>query len=75
MRFYPRGNLRDTLYGNIEIHLESRLRYMLCLANGLSFLHERGIVHRDIAARNLLLEDGGTIRIGDFVGAFSSSRS
>ena len=33
---------------------------------GLGALHEAGIVHRDVAARNLLLDADGSIRVTDF---------
>ncbi|KAJ2777133.1 hypothetical protein H4R18_005307 [Coemansia javaensis] len=33
---------------------------------GLEFLHEHGIVHRDIKPDNLLLDSGGALRIADF---------
>ena len=41
-------------------------RLMLGLAAGLSFLHERSIVHRDLKMANLLYTSRGTIKIADF---------
>ncbi|MEV6742129.1 serine/threonine-protein kinase [Streptomyces sp. NPDC051104] len=35
-------------------------------AAGLAVAHEQGIVHRDIKPGNLLLDAGGTLKIGDF---------
>ena len=36
------------------------------VAAGVAHLHERGIIHKDIAARNVLLSPGLRVRIGDF---------
>lgn len=36
------------------------------IASGLSFMHSRGILHRDIKPDNILIMPGGSIRICDF---------
>ncbi|CAD6189473.1 unnamed protein product [Caenorhabditis auriculariae] len=40
----------------------------LCLdaARGLDYLHEVGVLHRDVAARNCLLDAKGTLKVADF---------
>ncbi|XP_050208151.1 probable serine/threonine-protein kinase At1g09600 [Mercurialis annua] len=40
--------------------------YMLQLLSGLQHCHERGILHRDIKASNLLIDKNGNLKIGDF---------
>lgn len=36
------------------------------LLSGLQHCHERGILHRDIKASNLLIDKNGTLKIADF---------
>ncbi|XP_070553783.1 dual serine/threonine and tyrosine protein kinase-like [Ptychodera flava] len=47
------------------VSLKSRLIIALEIAEGISYLHSRGIVHRDIKAPNILLDDGNHVKIAD----------
>lgn len=40
--------------------------YMQQLLSGLQHCHERGILHRDIKASNLLIDENGMLKIADF---------
>ena len=42
-----------------------RMRYGMDAAKGVGYLQKRNFVHRDIAARNILLQKG-SCKIGDF---------
>ncbi|XP_077977265.1 uncharacterized protein LOC144432841 [Glandiceps talaboti] len=66
------GDLLDYLTSLRRWHVipqvdESRLiQYSKDVAKALQFLREKKIVHRDVAARNILLTDGYVAKIGDF---------
>ena len=36
------------------------------VARGMDYLHKRRVVHRDLKAANLLLDDAGCVKIADF---------
>ncbi|KAK6783720.1 hypothetical protein RDI58_017174 [Solanum bulbocastanum] len=64
-------SLDQILYGKSNIFLDWKTRYQIILgvARGLQYLHEDShirIVHRDIKASNILLDDKFQPRIGDF---------
>jgi eukaryotic-like serine/threonine-protein kinase len=36
------------------------------LADGLAYVHERGVVHRDVKPSNILISTNGEVKLGDF---------
>ena len=44
----------------------SKIRVMLNICSGLDYLHENNVIHRDLTARNVLLDTHGNAKISDF---------
>jgi len=36
------------------------------MLEGLAYLHEKGVLHRDIKSANLLMDSDGTVKLTDF---------
>jgi hypothetical protein len=60
------GTLADFLKVSGPLDLDSLLRYGRQICRGLSHLHEKGLVHRDVAPKNVLLDERQTAHLGDF---------
>ena len=54
---------------NIQIPEELIWNLLLQCMSGIVYLHDRGVIHRDIKPQNLLLDNNMTIKIGDFGGS------
>ncbi|KAF8660629.1 hypothetical protein HU200_057535 [Digitaria exilis] len=68
VEFQHGGTLKTLLYN----HRDKKLSYKkvvhlaLDLARGLSYLHSKKIMHRDVKAENMLLDRRRTLKIADF---------
>ncbi|KAH8676243.1 hypothetical protein BX600DRAFT_197525 [Xylariales sp. PMI_506] len=66
MEFCSGGSLANLLeHGRIEDE-QVTMVYALQLLEGLAYLHESGIAHRDIKPDNILLDHNGVIKYVDF---------
>lgn len=68
-------------YNRLQLwgHEASVKMHAACVAEGLSFLHQKGVIHRDIKPRNLLLDTQGCTpgicKIADFGSAKLGNRA
>jgi len=66
LEYISGGSLRQLLnrIGKLD---ENVVRvYTRQILEGLDYLHENGIIHRDIKCANLLLDPSGIIKLTDF---------
>lgn len=66
LEYVPGGSVQTVLnsYGALpEPLVRSFVRQIL---NGLSYLHNRDIIHRDIKGANILVDNKGAVKISDF---------
>lgn len=68
VEYLPGGTLKSYLIKNRRRKLAFKvvIQLALDLARGLSYLHSKKIVHRDVKTENMLLDKTRTVKIADF---------
>lgn len=62
-----RGSVRDVIKRRRSgLPPHEAAKYLRDAARGLDFLHRRGVIHRDLKAANLLIDDNDVVKICDF---------
>ncbi|XP_067846234.1 dual specificity testis-specific protein kinase 2 [Heptranchias perlo] len=67
--YINRGNLEQLLDSGDHLSWPVRVKIAYDLASGLSYLHSKGVFHRDLTSKNCLIkmeESGYTAVLGDF---------
>jgi len=66
MEFVENGSLSQIVkrFGRLNESLVGI--YTLQVLEGLHFLHEQGVIHRDIKGANILISTGGKVKLADF---------
>ena len=59
-------NLKEHVLHEGRLPVRRALELALAIADGLSFAHERGLVHRDVKPQNVLLNGEGEVKVTDF---------
>ena len=66
MEHLPGGSLAERLRARNADVLARRLEILIGAANGLAYVHEKGIIHRDICAENLMFDSQRSVKLIDF---------
>lgn len=66
MEFVEGESLAAIIERDAPVSRADGMPLALQLCRGLSYMHERGVVHRDIKPQNILITNGDRVRIVDF---------
>src|SRR5215218_7083921 len=66
MEYLPGGTLKDKITATGALPSEEAAEVALQVAEALKTAHARGVIHRDIKPRNILLADSGHVKVADF---------
>ena len=66
MNYMPNGNLRQRHPRKTQVPWEKVVSYTQQIAEALQYIHDLGIVHRDVKPENMLVGLSGEIVLGDF---------
>jgi eukaryotic-like serine/threonine-protein kinase len=59
-------NLKELVLRSGRLPVRRALELALAIADGLSFAHDHGLVHRDVKPQNVLLNEEGEVKVTDF---------
>jgi serine/threonine protein kinase len=66
LEYVPGGSIAQVLQRFKSLHESTVRHYTRQILFGLKFLHDRGIIHRDIKGANILVDYTGVIKLADF---------
>lgn len=63
---YVNGKRMENIIGEEGISIKDTIDYGLQLCNALSEIHKKGIIHRDIQPKNIIITSEGLLKLIDF---------
>ncbi|XP_063870043.1 uncharacterized protein LOC135105620 isoform X3 [Scylla paramamosain] len=66
LQLCPRGDLKAVLKSDRSLSEVTLLRMTLDVASGLTHMHTHHFIHTDLAARNCVVEEDNSVKIGDY---------
>src|SRR5215217_1450961 len=66
MEYLPGGTLKERITATGALRPQAAAEVALQVAKALKTAHVRGVVHRDIKPRNMLVTDTGHVKVADF---------
>lgn len=66
LKFCSGGTLFDRLHQKVDLDIKWRLSILHDVAKGMAYLHEQGVIHRDLKSPNVLITEEAEAVIADF---------
>lgn len=66
MRYLRGGSLRDKIDSLGQLDVDTTGKVLEQVGSALTFAHRNGVVHRDVKADNILMDEDGNAYLGDF---------
>ena len=66
MEYVPGDTLETVISRDGTIDLARTLDYTCQICNALDHAHQHGVIHRDLRPGNVLVTDGGLVKVADF---------
>ncbi|KAM7500545.1 hypothetical protein LguiA_024959 [Lonicera macranthoides] len=66
LEFVTGGELFDKISSRCRLKEDEARKYFQQLVNAVDYCHSRGVYHRDLKAKNLLLDASGILKVSDF---------
>mmetsp|Transcript_34240 Transcript_34240/g.59928 ORF Transcript_34240/g.59928 Transcript_34240/m.59928 type:complete len:370 (+) Transcript_34240:101-1210(+) len=66
LEFVPGGSLKSILHKYVKLEECVVQNYTRQLLLGLKYLHEHGVIHRDLKCANVLVTPDGVVKLSDF---------
>ncbi|XP_052437387.1 eIF-2-alpha kinase GCN2 isoform X1 [Carassius gibelio] len=66
MEYCEKSTLRDTIDQGLYLDVSRLWRLFREILDGLSYIHEQGMIHRDLKPVNIFLDSQDHVKIGDF---------
>uniref|UniRef100_A0A6J0TZA8 non-specific serine/threonine protein kinase n=1 Tax=Pogona vitticeps TaxID=103695 RepID=A0A6J0TZA8_9SAUR len=66
MEYCEKSTLRDTIDQGLHDDTNRLWRLFREILDGLAYIHEKGMIHRDLKPVNIFLDSGDHVKIGDF---------
>ncbi|HWP96217.1 MAG TPA: PASTA domain-containing protein [Syntrophomonadaceae bacterium] len=66
MEYIQGQTLKEIINQEAPLPLEQAITIAAMICDGLQHAHERGIIHRDIKPNNIIITEGGIVKVADF---------
>jgi beta-lactam-binding protein with PASTA domain/tRNA A-37 threonylcarbamoyl transferase component Bud32 len=66
MEYLPGGTLKDRILKKGALPPNVAIEVTIQIAEALQVAHRRGLIHRDIKPHNVLITEGGDVKVADF---------